>query len=336
MAKYQFADQARRVLEENGVVVNDDGTTGFAKQPEQVVVGGEPQQTEAPVQATNVVQEAQQEQPTQTEAPAQAEQATQAEKDERDRLIEMQRRELEELRAKANQAPAQTQPAKSERETELENELAALRAQLSEKEVAQSADEFRAMLEAQGFDSEHLDDDVLLEVRRQLIAPTAKKLTALEQRLAKAEEKFRDPTPAELLEQTKRNAVQEVKKAIPDFDTIFNSKEFKDKLMSTDDRFPTATYGHALQEALENGRSDFIIREVKNFMGGKTDPLASIADVSGSNGAGKASEAKAEESGFTYTDEEARKMLRAFQMRDISRQEYSEYRLKLDAHRLGK
>ena len=107
MAKYQFADQARRVLEENGVVVNDDGTTGFAKQPEQVVVGGEPQQTEA-----------QKEQPTQTEAPAQAEQATQAEKDERDRLIEMQRRELEELRAKANQAPAQTQPAKSERETE--------------------------------------------------------------------------------------------------------------------------------------------------------------------------------------------------------------------------
>ena len=332
MAKYQFADQARRVLEENGVVVNDDGTTGFAKQPEQVVVGGEPQQ-EAPVQTTNVVQEAPQEQPTQTESPAQA---TQEEKDERDRLIEMQRRELEELRAKANQAPTQTQPVKTEREIELENELAALRAQLSEKEVAQSADEFRAMLEAQGFDSENLDDDVLLEVRRQLIAPTAKKLSAIEQRLAKAEEKFRDPTPAELLEQTKRNAVQEVKKAIPDFDTIFNSKEFKDKLMSTDDRFPTATYGHALQEALENGRSDFIIREVKNFMGGKTDPLASIADVSGSNGAGKASEAKAEESGFTYTDEEARKMLRAFQMRDISRQEYSEYRSKLDAHRLGK
>lgn len=192
------------------------------------------------------------------------------------------------------------------------------------------------MLEAQGFDSEHLDDDVLLEVRRQLIAPTAKKLSAIEQRLAKAEEKFRDPTPAELLEQTKRKAVQEVKKAIPDFDTIFNSKEFKDKLMSTDDRFPTATYGHALQEALENGRSDFIIREVKNFMGGKTDPLASIADVSGSNGAGKAAEAKAEESGFTFTDEEARKMLRAFQMRDISRQEYSEYRSKLDAYRLGK
>lgn len=330
MAKYQFADQARKVLEENGVVVNDDGTTGFAKQQEQVVVGGEAQ---LPAQKSS------QKQPAQTEAQAEADeqaQATQVEKDERDRLIEMQRQELEELRAKASKATAPTQSVKSERETELENELVALRAQLSEKEVAQSADEFRAMLEAQGFDSENLDDDILLEVRRQLIAPTAKKLSALEQRLAKAEEKFRDPTPAELLEQTKRKAVQEVKKAIPDFDTIFNSKEFKDKLMSTDDRFHTATYGHALQEALENGRSDFIIREVKNFMGGKTDPLASIADVSGSNGAGKATEAKAEESGFTYTDEEARKMLRAFQMRDISRQEYSEYRSKLDAHRLGK
>ncbi len=48
-------------------------------------------------------------------------------------------------------------------------------------------------------------------------------------------------------------------RAIPDFDTIFNSKEFKDKLMSTDDR-SHYYYGHALQEALENGRSDFIIR----------------------------------------------------------------------------
>lgn len=261
---------------------------------------------------------------------------TQAEKDERDRLIEMQRQELEELRAKANQASAQTQPAKSERETELETELAALRAQLAEKETAQSADEFRAMLEAQGFDSENLDDDVLLEVRERLIAPTAKKLTALEQRLSKAEERFREPTPAERLEQTKQKVYGDIKKEIPDFDTIFNSKEFKEKLTASDDRFPTATYGHALQEALENGRSDFIIREIKSFMGGKKDPLSAIADVSGSNGAGKANEAKAEESGFTFTDEEARKMLRAFQMRDISRQEYSEYRSKLDAHRLGK
>ena len=192
------------------------------------------------------------------------------------------------------------------------------------------------MLEAQGFDSENLDDDVLLEVRERLIAPTAKKLSALEQRLAKAEEKFREPTPAERLEQTKQKVYGEIKKEIPDFDTIFNSKEFKEKLAASDDRFPTATYGHALQEALENGRSDFIVREIKAFMGGKKDPLSAIADVSGSNGAGKANEAKAEESGFTFTDEEARKMLRAFQMRDISRQEYSEYRSKLDAHRLGK
>lgn len=328
MAKYQFAEQARKTLEENGVVINDDGTTGFAKQPEQFVVGDEAKPAETPIQEVP---------PAQVEEPAKPKaEETPAEKDERDRLIEMQRQELEELRAKANQAPAQTQPAKSERETELETELAALRAQLSEKEIAQSADEFRAMLEAQGFDSEHLDDDVLLEVRERLIAPTAKKLTAIEQRLAKAEEKFREPTPAERLEQTKQKVYGDIKKEIPDFDTIFNSKEFKEKLTASDDRFPTATYGHALQEALENGRSDFIIREIKSFMGGKKDPLSAIADVSGSNGAGKATEAKAEESGFTFTDEEARKMLRAFQMRDISRQEYSEYRSKLDAHRLGK
>lgn len=328
MAKYQFAEQARKTLEENGVVINDDGTTGFAKQPEQFVVGDEANPAEALVQEVP---------PAQVEEPAKPNvEETPAEKDERDRLIEMQRQELEELRAKANQAPAQTQSAKSERETELETELAALRAQLAEKETAQSADEFRAMLEAQGFDSDNLDDDVLLEVRERLIAPTAKKLTALEQRLSKAEERFREPTPAERLEQTKQKVYGEIKKEIPDFDTIFNSKEFKEKLTASDDRFPTATYGHALQEALENGRSDFIIREIKSFMGGKKDPLSAIADVSGSNGAGKATEAKAEESGFTFTDEEARKMLRAFQMRDISRQEYSEYRSKLDAHRLGK
>lgn len=328
MAKYQFAEQARKTLEENGVVINDDGTTGFAKQPEQFVVGDEAKPAETPAQEVP---------PAQVEEPAKPNaEETPAEKDERDRLIEMQRQELEELRAKVNQAPAQTQPAKSERETELETELAALRAQLAEKETAQSADEFRAMLEAQGFDSENLDDDVLLEVRERLIAPTAKKLTALEQRLSKAEERFREPTQAERLEQTKQKVYGEIKKEIPDFDTIFNSKEFKEKLTASDDRFPTATYGHALQEALENGRSDFIIREIKSFMGGKKDPLSAIADVSGSNGAGKATEAKAEESGFTFTDEEARKMLRAFQMRDISRQEYSEYRSKLDAHRLGK
>lgn len=328
MAKYQFAEQARKTLEENGVVINDDGTTGFAKQPEQFVVGDEAKPEESTAQEAP---------PSQVEEPVKPNaEETPTEKDERDRLIEMQRQELEELRAKANQVTEYSQPAKSERETELENELAALRAQLSEKETAQSADEFRAMLEAQGFDSENLDDDVLLEVRERLIAPTAKKLSALEQRLSKAEERFREPTPAERLEQTKQKVYGEIKKEIPDFDTIFNSKEFKEKLAASDDRFPTATYGHALQEALENGRSDFIIREIKSFMGGKKDPLSAIADVSGSNGAGKATEAKAEESGFTFTDEEARKMLRAFQMRDISRQEYSEYRSKLDAHRLGK
>ncbi len=61
---------------------------------------------------------------------------------------------------------------------------------------------------------------------------------------------------------------------------------------------------------------------------GKTDPFSAIAD-GGSNGAGRATEAKAEEAGFTYTDEEARKMLRAFQMRDISDRSIVKYRSKL-------
>lgn len=324
MAKYPFAEQARKQLEENGVTIGEDGISGFVQQPTQVVTGQQDPVVEKPVETKP------EEQPE-----PQAKQESQAPSaDERDKLIEMQRRELEELRAKQSQQVEA--PAKSTREVELENELSALRAQLAEKEVAASADEFRAMLEAQGFDSENLDDDVLLEVRDKLLAPTAKKISALEQRLMKAEERFREPTPEETLAQTKRRVIDEVKKQIPDFDTIFNSKEFKDKLSAGDDRFPTATYGHALQEALENGRSDFIVREIKSFMGGKENPLSSIADVSGTNGAGNTNAAQAEESGFSYTDEEARQMLRAYQLREISRQEYSEYRSKLDAHRLGK
>lgn len=324
MAKYPFAEQARKQLEENGVTIGEDGISGFVQQPTQVVTGQQEPVVEKPVENKPEEQPEPQAKP-ESQAPS---------ADERDKLIEMQRRELEELRAKQSQ-PVEA-PAKSTREVELENELSALRAQLAEKEVAASADEFRAMLEAQGFDSENLDDDVLLEVRDKLLAPTAKKISALEQRLMKAEERFREPTPEETLAQTKRRVIDEVKKQIPDFDTIFNSKEFKDKLSAGDDRFPTATYGHALQEALENGRSDFIVREIKNFMGGKENPLSSIADVSGTNGAGNTNAAQAEESGFSYTDEEARQMLRAYQLREISRQEYSEYRSKLDAHRLGK
>lgn len=324
MAKYPFAEQARKQLEENGVTIGEDGISGFVQQPTQVVTGQQEPVVEKPVENKPEEQPEPQAKP-ESQAPS---------ADERDKLIEMQRRELEELRAKQSQ-PVEA-PAKSTREVELENELSALRAQLAEKEVAASADEFRAMLEAQGFDSENLDDDVLLEVRDKLLAPTAKKISALEQRLMKAEERFREPTPEETLAQTKRRVIDEVKKQIPDFDTIFNSKEFKDKLSAGDDRFPTATYGHALQEALENGRSDFIVREIKSFMGGKENPLSSIADVSGTNGAGNTNAAQAEESGFSYTDEEARQMLRAYQLREISRQEYSEYRSKLDAHRLGK
>ncbi len=54
--------------------------------------------------------------------------------------------------------------------------------------------------------------------------------------------------------------------------------------MSTDDRF-LRTYGHALQEALEeNGRSG-AYSMIKNFIGGKDESLASIADMWDPNGA---------------------------------------------------
>ena len=69
-------------------------------------------------------------------------------------------------------------------------------------------------------------------------------------------------------------------------------KSLKEKLAASDDRFPTATYGHALQAALGERCSDFIVREIKAFMGGKKDPLSVIPDVKGSNGAGKANEAR--------------------------------------------
>lgn len=329
MAKYQFAEQARKLLEENGVTVNDDGTTGFIKQPEQVVLDGSAGTTEPP---QNVNKEAAESSSPDNKA---SEQASTATVDERDRLIEMQREELEALRAKQAQQTSE-QPQKSAREEELERELAELRGQLETKTQAEQADEFRAMLEKQGFNSDELDDDVLLEVRRQLIAPVADKLNSIEQRIAKTEERFREPTAQEKLEQTKARVYGDIKKEIPDFDTIFNSKAFKDKLAEKDDRFPTATFGHALQEALENGRADFIIREVKAFMGGGKDPLAAIADVSGSNGEGANTTPATDTGGYTFSDEEATQMLRAYQMRDISRQEYSEYRSKLDAHRSGK
>lgn len=329
MAKYQFAEQARKLLEENGVTVNDDGTTGFIKQTEQVVLDGGAGTTEPP---QNVNKEAAESSSQDNQA---GEQAATTTVDERDRLIEMQREELEALRAKQAQQTSE-QPQKSAREEELERELAELRGQLETKTQAEQADEFRAMLEKQGFDSEQLDDDVLLEVRRQLVAPVAAKLNSIEQRIAKTEERFREPTAQEKLEQTKARVYGDIKKEIPDFDTIFNSKAFKDKLAEKDDRFPTATFGHALQEALENGRADFIIREVKAFMGGGKDPLAAIADVSGSNGEGANTTPATDTGGYTFSDEEATQMLRAYQMRDISRQEYSEYRSKLDAHRSGK
>ncbi len=66
-------------------------------------------------------------------------------------------------------------------------------------------------------------------------------------------------------------------------------------------------------------------------MGGKTGP-ASIADVSGSNGAVK--QQKAEESGFTYTDGGSLENVGEYSKCVIFRQEYSEYRSKLDVSQI--
>lgn len=57
-----------------------------------------------------------------------------------------------------------------------------------------------------------------------------------------------------------------------------------------------------------------------------------IADVGATNGVAKTSPAKQDE-GFTFTNEEAVEMLRKRQRRDLTAQEYSEYRAKLGAHR---
>ena len=190
------------------------------------------------------------------------------------------------------------------------------------------------MLEQQGFDSENLDDDVLLEIRDRFVKPMANKVEALEKRLSQQESKFREPTEAERLENVKRTTQQGIVAEIPDFMTIYNSKAFQDKLASKDPRFPTQTYGHALQLAYEGGDKDFIVREVKAFMSGEAPNLNDVADVGATNGVGnKAVDTNDAGAKYTFTDEEAVQMLRKRQMGDISRAEYSEYRAKLDASR---
>lgn len=317
MAKYQFADQARKLLEEQGIVINDDGSTGFAQgNPQsnpQFIATGEPEQT--------------QETEEQTTPPAENYQGA---------ISQLEREELEQLRAeKEKWGQQQTAPAKSDREIELEEQLADLRSQLASQTEAQQADEIRELLEREGFDSENLDDDVLIELRDRFVKPLVGKLDAVEQRLKKFDEKLREPTPEERLQTTKETTINKVVEAIPDFHTVFKSAAFQKRLAEKDDRFPTPTYGHTLQVALENGDHAFITREVKAFLGGIPQTLGGIADVGGTNGVGTTVAAKSSD-GFTYSDEEATQMFRKRQQRLITKQEYSEYRAKLDAHRSGK
>ena len=317
MAQHPFAAQARQAMEESGIVFNADGSTSMKSETSATETE---QQTQTP--PANVEH---------TETNAQ-----QITVDERDKLLAMQREELERLRAeKASwQANAQTQVAKSEREESLERELEDLRSQIKNQTQQEQADAFRTMLEQQGFDSENLDDDVLLEIRDRFVKPMANKVEALEKRLSQQESKVREPTEAERLENVKRTTQQGIVAEIPDFMTIYNSKAFQDKLASKDPRFPTQTYGHALQLAYEGGDKDFIVREVKAFMSGGAPNLNDVADVGATNGVGnKAVDTNDAGAKYTFTDEEAVQMLRKRQIGDISRAEYSEYRAKLDASR---
>ena len=312
MAQHPFAAQARAVMEENGIVFNTDGSTSV----KQVFVSPEQTQAES---ANNT--------------PPENTKTAQSAQDERDRLIEMQRAEIERLKSLQNQYNTQAQPQRSEREEELERELTELRGKLHQQTEQEQADEFRAILERQGFDSENFDDDVLIELRDTFIKPVANKLAALEERLGKTESKFREPTPEEKVAQTKQQVTAEIYKQIPDFGTIFNSPSFQERLGKKDSRFPfKQSYGHALQEAYENGNTEFIVSEVKAFMNGTTPDLSAIADVGATNGVGTGQVDTNDEPGYSYSQEEAEQMLRKRQRGDVSRQEYSEYRAKLDAH----
>lgn len=313
MAQHPFAAQARQAMEESGIVFNADGSTSMKSETSATETE---QQTQTP--------------------PANVEQTQTTTVDERDKLLAMQREELDRLRAEKEtwSKQTQTQPAKSEREEALERELADLRSQIKNQTQQEQVDAFRTMLEQQGFDSENLDDDVLLEIRDRFVKPMANKVEALEQRLSQQESKFREPTEAERLENVKRTTQQGIVAEIPDFMTIYNSQAFQDKLAGKDPRFPTQTYGHALQLAYESGDKDFIVREVKAFLNGEAPNLNDVADVGATNGVGnKAVDLKDTGAKYTFTDDEAVEMLRKRQRGDLSRAEYSEYRAKLDASR---
>lgn len=320
MAKYPFAEVVRKNMEEAGIVVLPDGSTSL-KQPEN-------EGSETPPQDNTHIEPTSEDRKEGDVAPP---------VDEKDKILSLQREEIADLKAKLAQSNTQQSseapPHKSAREAELEKEIEDLKAKISTQTITEQADEVRDLLEKQGFDSEVLDDEALLDIRDRFIKPMVNKLDHLENTIKKYENKLRDPTPEEKLASIKQDTNKKIVGEIPDFNTIFNSKDFQKRLAEKDNRFPTKTYGEALQIAYENGNADFIVQEVKNFLsGGTAQDITSIADVSASKGGGGNGKQERSKSKYTFTYEEAMEMLRKRQRGDLTKQEYSEYRQRLDQH----
>lgn len=324
MAKHPFADQARAQLEANGIVFNTDGST--SKRVDQTTPPQEPP-VAGEVKAPNTVIVGDSTTPeNNTTAPNDNGGA-----EDPNKLLELYRKRNAELEAQIANGNKNTAP--SARELELEQELSNLRSQMSTQTQAQQADAVRELLERKGFDSENVDDDVLIEIRDTFVKPVYDRVLNLEERLSQTEQRTREPTAEERRLALKNETQNKIFKAIPDFGVIFNSEEFQKKLSEPDSRYPfKSTYGHALQDALESGNAEFIVDEVKAFISGKAPAANAIADVGATNGVAKTAPAKQDE-GFTFTNEEAVEMLRKRQRRELTAQEYSEYRAKLDAKR---
>lgn len=323
MAKYPFAEEAKATMAEAGISFNADGTTFVAEKSEQ-----------------DTPDETKQDQIT-ASADVDSEEPI-GKANEQDKLLAIQREAIakheEEISQLRNQLANQNKDgSKTSRELELEAELTDLRSKLSDQTRAEQADEFRQLLEKHNFDSENLDDDALLEIRDRFIKPVAAKIDSLEAKLATYDNKFRDPTPEEKIEKIKQTTFGNIVKEIPDFTTIFQSKDFQEKLAKKDDRYPTATYGATLQIAYETGDHNFIIKEVKAFLNGDANQnISDVADVGASKGVSAGNQSATESDGFTYTDDEALEVLRRRQMGDLTAKQYSEYRANFEEHKSRK
>lgn len=341
MAKYPFAEEARRTLEENGIGFNTDGSTFIKRKEEPKEAPKETQNAQLTPQnpINNSVSEPPQPNATHQQVQEQEREKTQVAQDANAKLLEMQRAEIERLRKQVDQYNSErTRQQEPVQDPALLKEIEDLKAKVTEYEKASQKKQFDEYFKKEEFGLENVDDIVAKELRDSLISPVVTELNgeikALQERLAKVQDKFREPTPEEKIEANKRKSQAELVEKFPDFFAIVNSQEFSEKLSKQDPRFPDATYGHALQRAYEAGNTDFIVREINAFLGNdKPQGLSSIADVSATNGVGVQNDVPQGGSGFTYTDEETVEMLRKRQMGDITRQEYSDYLAKRDEYR---